>query len=78
MGRGFLISLLRILRDYLVVIYLIKCVLRILLRLSYYKETLYYILIVNILGLESYNFLNVMCIIALISRLRRVSFIANY
>ena len=52
MNRNFLISLLRILRDYLVVIYLIKYILEVLLRLLYYKETLYYILIIDIVELE--------------------------
>ena len=51
-NRGFLISLLRILRDYLVVIYLIKYILEILLRLSRYKRASHYILIINIVGLE--------------------------
>ena len=51
-SRDFLISLLYILRDYLVVIYLIKYILKVLLRLSCYKETLHYIFIIDIVELE--------------------------
>ena len=40
------------LRDYLVVIYLIKCALRVLLKLSRYKKILYYIFIINIVELK--------------------------
>ena len=77
MGRGFLISLLRMLRDYSIVTCLIKYTLGALLRPSGHKEVRTTCQWLAPSDRDDHGYLDVVCVTALIARLRRLSFAAG-